>query len=240
MASVVRAPSRTQQVYSRLRSDILGGRYEPGAPLRLAELATRFDVGMSVMREALIRLAEQHLVTLLPNQGFRVTEISQTDLHNLTELRVTLEGLALRRSIEHAPVEWEGAVISAHHVLDRATYGSEDGPGTTTEWSAAHAAFHDALGSGCGNPRLIAMTHSLRDGAELYRQLASRSTVVTRDVAAEHRELMDLATTRRADEAVAALSRHLSLTTEILLRTILKDPPADLERKLESSVDSHN
>jgi DNA-binding GntR family transcriptional regulator len=223
MASMVGGQSRTQWVHAQLRNEILLGRYHPGAPLRFAELAKRYGVSMSVMRESLIRLAEQHLVTQLPNQGFRVAEISRDDLAQLTELRIALEGLALRRSIEIAPVEWEGAVISAHHVLVKTPYRSADGLGTTVEWSAAHAAFHDTLGAGCGNARLLALTHSLRDSAELYRQLASGSTTATRDVAAEHQELMDLATARKADEAVAALGRHLSLTTEILLRTVLAD-----------------
>lgn len=179
---------------------------------------------MSVIREALVRLAEQHLVVLLPNQGFRVAEISREDLINLTELRIMLEGLALRRSIEHGDMEWEAKVVSTHHVLERAELHREGEPGTTAEWSAAHAAFHDALGTACGSPRMIAMVRGLRDSSELYRQLSGAGGAeAKRDIPAEHRELMELACDRRADEAVAALERHFQRTTDLLLQAVLAE-----------------
>jgi len=212
--------SRAAHVYGELRSGIINGTHEPGTPLRLADLAATFGVSMSVVREALIRLAEQHLVTLTPNQGFRVAAVSHDDLVDLTELRVTLESLALRKSIDRGTVDWEAEVIAAHHVLERATLSARDTPGTTEEWSAAHTRFHHALGAACGNARLIGLIDNLRDGAEIYRQRSALAeSSADRDVSGEHRELMELATARRADEAAASLERHLRLTTTLLLQS---------------------
>ncbi len=212
----------TERVYGQIRSDILNGRHEPGAPLRLAALAKQFQVSAAVVREALIRLAERHLLLLAPNQGFRVAEISRADLVDITEMRILLEGLALRLSIEHGDVGWEAQVVSAHHVLDRTSFRPEDGVGASDEWSIAHAAFHEALGAGCGSYRLQQMTHLLRDSSELYRQLSLPPDLEDkRDIRAEHRELMELAVARRADEAVTALSNHFQLTTDLLLEHVL-------------------
>lgn len=226
MPTVVRGTSKTSDIHAQIRAGVLSGAYPTGSPLRLAELSARFGVSMSVIREALIRLAEQHLVTLTPNQGFRVAAISREDLIDLTGLRVLLEGRALRLSIERASVEWEALVVSTHYKLARLPLPLLTANGeAAAEWSAAHMEFHDALGSGCGSPRLIAITHMLRDGAELYRQLSTTpATPVRRDVAAEHRELMELATARQADEAVRALDRHLSTTATIVLETVLAEP----------------
>lgn len=210
--------TRVEQVYDSIRGDIVSGILKPGSPLRLAALGKKYDVSMSVVREALTRLAEHHLAVLSPNQGFRVVAISREDLTELTELRTNLECTALARAIENGDVQWEAKVVSAHHVLERATLFRADEPGSTEEWSEAHAAFHDALVSACARPRLLAMTRSLRDSAELYRQLSGTIELGQgRDIAAEHRELMELALAGRTLEAQEALRQHIQRTTDLLL-----------------------
>ena len=211
--------TRAAQIHDAIRADVLRGELPPGTPLRLAALAARYDASQSVVREALGRLAESNLAVLVPNQGFRVVEASRADLIAITELRVMIECEALRRSIEHGGVQWEAAVISAHHVLERATFMLDDSPGSTVEWSRAHAAFHVALVSACDNPRMLALTNSLRDGAEIYRQLgvnADFEELAERDIPCEHRELMELATARDL-KAVDALARHIQRTTDDLI-----------------------
>jgi len=181
---------------------------------------------MSVVREALTRLAEHNLAVLTPNQGFRVVAISRADLIELTELRINLEGIALSRSIDRGDVQWEAQVVSTHHVLERATITRSDGLGSTDEWSDAHAAFHDALVSACESPRLLSMTRSLRNSAEVYRQLSGLQAIESnRDLIAEHRELMSLATARKSAVAQAALTRHIQATTDVVLQNALAESP---------------
>lgn len=215
MVATGESSSLGQHVYREIRADILSGRIAPGTPMRLAALSKRYDVSSAVVRETLIRLAERNLLVLLPNQGFRVVDTSPEDLADITEMRALLEGLALRRSIESGDVEWEARVVAAHHILERTPFRADGGKGSTDTWSRAHAAFHEALGSGCRSPRLQQMTNLLRDSSEIYRQMSmNEDGTGGRDVAAEHRELRDLAIGRRADEAVDALHRHLQRTAD--------------------------
>lgn len=205
--------------HERIRSDILSGRLGPGQPLRLVAMADELDVSRAVVREALTLLSGEGLVTAAPNQGFRVVGLSEEDLADLTDLRVTLECRALERSIALGDVAWEGLVVSTHHVLERAPLPDPSDPAVDpVQWMRAHAAFHDALSSACGRPRLLALVRSLRDGAEVYRQWSARPGIEHgRDVVAEHRTLMELATARRTDEACAALREHLETTTRLVL-----------------------
>lgn len=225
MAAVDKVETLSHQVSVQIRSDIISGRYEPGSPLRLANLAKEFGVSMSVIREVLIRLSEQNLVSTFPNQGFKVVSISREDLEDIVDMRVHLECLAVRRSVEIGDVDWEAKIVSTHHLLERAQF--LDDLNTTLlsdEWVHAHAQFHDALGVACGSPRLLAMTRSLRDGSEIYRQLTGgQSLEGKRDVAAEHRELMQLALARDAEGLSSALERHIRLTAEAILRNHLLD-----------------
>lgn len=209
----------TSHAYAQIRRDILRGALRPGTPLRLAQLARELNVSMSVVREALTRLSEQGLVVAEPNQGFRAAALSRGDLVELTDLRVTLECLALERSIAKADVRWEAAIVASHHVLESIpTPDMTNGDDTGEEWSAAHEEFHDALGAGCQNRRLLTAVRSLRVGAEVYRQWSARFVAEEgRDIAAEHRQLMALATSRASAEASKALADHLWRTTHILL-----------------------
>jgi DNA-binding GntR family transcriptional regulator len=203
------APTRTEEVYDVIRADLLGGVLCPGQKLRMIELAERFGVSQSVVREALTRLTEQGLVVSAPQRGFRVCELSVEDITNLTETRVQIESIAMRLAIERGDVKWETTVLAAHHILERTPVTKDDG--TVNEaWAAHHRDFHRALLAGCGNTRLEAIAGSLRDGAELYRRwywvLADDHR---RDIAAEHRQLKELALARDAATAVDVLTEHI-------------------------------
>ena len=226
MSTAAASQSRAALVHDSIRADIVSGALKPGSPLRLAPLSAKYDVSMSVLREALTRLAEHNLANLAPNQGFRVVEISRSDLLELTELRTNLEGLALTESITKGDVAWEARVVSAHHVLTKVTIPREDGLGSTDEWSEAHTAFHEALVSACENRRLLAITASLRNSSELYRQLSALPVgEEQRDLVAEHEQLMLLATSRRVTDAHAALILHITRTTDAVLATTLRADP---------------
>jgi DNA-binding GntR family transcriptional regulator len=210
--------TRAEQVYASVRVDILTGRISPGAKLRLAELTDKHGCSMTVVREALTRLAEQGLVQSAPQQGFNVTPLSAADLEDLTTARCELEGLVLRHSIEHGDLAWESRVVAAHHSVDRTPMQSEIDPVLMSEdWTRAHSDFHSALLSACPNQRLFNMALSLRDAAELYRRWSVPiGHDQQRDVPDEHRALMEAALKRDASEAVRILEEHLRRTARAL------------------------
>lgn len=215
------APARslTRAVFGRIRADILAAVYEPGARLSPRVLATESNVSMSVVREALTRLAEQGLVVAEPQLGFSVVTLEMDDVRDLSALRVLIEGAALRSAVEHADVEYEARVIATHHRLARTPFHADPEALTTREeWAVAHAQFHSALLSASPSPRLRDLAGSLRETAELYRRwsgMVSREHG-RRDVAAEHRALMQAAIDRDADLAVALCSNHINTTTTLL------------------------
>lgn len=213
-----KAANLTTQAYDALRRDILSGTFAPGSPLRINSLASEREVSLSVIREALVRLSEQGLVTSSPNQGFRVVPLTVDDLTDLTQLRVDLEAMALQRAIDNGTLEWEAEIVSSHHVLASTSMFEPDSHLVRQEWAIAHERFHTALIGACGSPRLLGVIEGLNAAADVYRQWAVEPGLEKgRDVAAEHRHLMELATARRTKDAVTALRAHIELTTAILL-----------------------
>ncbi|MFE2040601.1 GntR family transcriptional regulator [Streptomyces sp. NPDC059477] len=219
MAATGGKQTLSDDVRARLRADILSGRLLPGTRLKFPVLSARYDVSVSVLREALVRLAEQGLVRSEPHQGFMVTPLSRGTLTELTEARAELEVLVLRRSVTEGDLAWESALVAAHHTLERTPYtAADDDSRVDDDWSAAHAAFHEALLSGCGNRRLLQLALGLRDEAELYRRWSQPlGDEPGRDLGAEHRALLDAALARDPQAAAAALCDHIRHTAQLLL-----------------------
>ena len=139
------------------------------------------------------------------------------DLLDLTRSRVLIETAVLRESIDHGDLEWESAVIAAHHTLQRTTYTTNEGH-LDSAWSQAHHAFHRTLLAGAGSPRLESIATELRDCSLLYQHWSiGIAHDLDRDVAAEHRTIAELAVARDSEGAVQALKEHLERTKAALL-----------------------
>jgi GntR family transcriptional regulator, carbon starvation induced regulator len=210
------ARSLTSVAFERLRADILAGELLPTERLPIQALSERYQVGATAIREALSRLVTEGLVTTVDQRGFRVTPVSRAELLDLTRTRVRVEQIALRGAIEHGDVEWESRLLSAFHRLSRTPPPTS--PERGAQWSAVHRAFHDALIDGCASAWTMRLCRLLYDSSERYRNLARQTTHDRgRDVAAEHRALMDSAMARDADGACRLLGQHFTETTEIIL-----------------------
>jgi DNA-binding GntR family transcriptional regulator len=217
--------TRHEAVFSRLRSDILTGRLQPGSKLPFSELCEHYDVSVGVLREALSRLLEQGLVRSAPQQGYFVTAISRSDLVHLTTARREIETLTLRLAIADGDTTWESEVLAAHHRLAQCPVTADDDPDRVSEeWASRHRVFHETLLIGCGNPWLTDIAADLRASAELYRRWSiPKGHERDRDIVGEHRAIMDATLARDAELASALLARHITLTTELLLETGLVD-----------------
>jgi DNA-binding GntR family transcriptional regulator len=214
------ARSLTERVYECLRADILAGRFSPGQRLRPTDLAALNGVSLNVVREALNRLAGQRLVQASPQQGFSVVQVSASDLHDLTDVRVLVETAALRRSIEHGDLAWESALVAAHHRLANTPMTDEDPDQLSDDWMRAHNAFHAATMCACGSPRLIEMAATLGESAAMYRYYSQRYDHGRRDVAGEHRAIFEATIARDADLAGRLHAEHIQRTAEIVTRAL--------------------
>jgi DNA-binding GntR family transcriptional regulator len=212
--------TRTADVYQVLRAEILNGVFEPGQRLKLVALGKRFGVSLSVVREALTRLAEQGLLVLNPQRGFSVVPLSVDDLSDLTCVRIHIECLALREAVQRGDVPWEAQIVSSHYAMERTPMQNEDGT-PNEQWSDCHRTFHQALLAACGSPRLQSIADALRESADLYRTWSgSLAGDRSRDPAAEHRRLKDLCLARDADGAAQSLAEHIERASLMLLKWV--------------------
>lgn len=213
-------------VFTLLRQDILTGRLLPGERLRAETLRQRYEVGGSPVREALMRLETEGFVVLEQNKGFRVAEVSEEHLLDLTRTRIEIEGLALKWSISKGGVEWEsGIVASMHRLASVPKHLDGEGQERNADWLRYHREFHAALVAACDSPVLLGLRNRLFDQAERYVALSISAGGEVRDDVSEHQAIMEAVLAREAELALVLNRRHIERTTKKLLLAIEEYAP---------------
>ena len=219
-------PTIAGRVEARLRHDILHGVLKPGSKLNLDRLRETLGVGLSPLREAVMRLLSEGLIDVEAQKGYSVTPISLANLDEVCDLRLELEPYALRRSIERGGIEWEAAVMGALHRLNR-TKRIADNPESQDAWEAANNAFHFALVKRCDMPLLLKMYGTLVSLNDRYRHIYLRATGIQRDVIDEHTAIAEAAVDRQADVACDLLLAHIRRSTDNLRHLIASELPGE-------------
>lgn len=106
--------TRNEWVAARLREGILSGEFAPGARLKADTLAERWRVSPTPVRESFQRLAAGGLVDIDPGRGARVAQLSPKEMVEIYSIRLLLEPLALRLSLERRTPQWEREIHAAH------------------------------------------------------------------------------------------------------------------------------
>lgn len=206
------AKTLTYLAYERLREDIVHGALRPGEKLRIEHLKKTYSVGATPLREALYQLSADGFVQVQGHRGFRVADMSSSELKDLTDLRVVLEGMALTQSLENSDDDWESRVVAAFHHLTKAeSYADPD----IQEWERRNRDFHLALVSCCDSPWLMRFHEILYDQHKRYRNVARMERGRRRDVHAEHTAIFDAALKRDIDALCKANEQHIRRTAEI-------------------------
>ena len=199
----IRVDSVADLAYERIRGYVLGGEVMPGARLGQVELAERFGISRTPVREALRRLAGEGLVDLHSNRGFRVADLGLDAVLRRLEVRAILEpGIAALAAERRTGRDLELMKVA---IADEAE--ARDG----IEAHDASRRFHIALARASGNEELVRVIESLWL-VEVGRRLLFRRSAEPdwqRTDASEHREVLAAVHEGRATDAERLMDRHV-------------------------------
>jgi DNA-binding GntR family transcriptional regulator len=219
-----RAPeTRSDWALRRLRTAILTGEFPPGTKLRAEELAERWQVSPTPLREAFQRLGGARLVEVSPQRGARVAEFTLDDAADLYALRLQLEPPALRESLRRRDTAHRAEISAALDRLEAAR--------SLEEGTEAHLAFHAALLSRCPSGWTRRIVDVLAEHAQRYVLLGAQKYRGGRGAAAEHTSLRDAALAGDVERAVAVLEEHLRGTLDSVRAALAANAPAPAPRK---------
>ncbi len=206
--------TRASAVEAELRREILSGELPPGTHLRQAEIAARFNVSTTPVREALGGLSRLGLVRHDPQRGAVVFTPTTEDVRENYELRLALEPLA-------GEIAAKSVTEDELRHLEEVIVGMRQSRGPT-EYQQLNRDFHRTIYAAAKRPRLFEIIESLRDAFEAYIQLeaAGDPDPVYLAAAHEQHEAISVAlSARSAKQSGKLLRRHLEDNREHYLRT---------------------
>jgi DNA-binding GntR family transcriptional regulator len=199
----IRVDSVADLAYERIRGFVLGGEVPPGARLGQVELAERFGISRTPVREALRRLTGEGLVDFHSNRGFRAADLGLDAVLRRMEVRSLVEPGIARLAAQRRTDE------DLQHLQE--TIASQEGSKDGISAHDASRDFHIALARASGNEELVRVLNSLWL-VEVGRRLLARRTAEPnwlRDDVREHREILTAVREGRAADAERLMAEHI-------------------------------
>ena len=224
----LRRPNLNSDASDAIRDAILSGELKPGDQIYENAWADRLSVSRTPVKIALVQLAEDGLVDLVPRKGAFVRGFSATDLRELYQVRESMEVLAVRLAAERADKDW---LAEMHDINNELLEISEKHHGHVHRFNGDTSAydrvceldtgFHDRLVLASGNrllERIMSKSHM-----QLYSirwDPLYSDDVEVGPTAVEHESIMRALEARRPDEAEAVLRAHMARVTQQIERII--------------------
>ena len=201
--------------YERLRDSILTGALRPGEVYKEMNLAQELGISRTPVREALLSLSAQGLVTFLPRKGVMINHFDRRDVEEVFEVR----GLIERGVIEKVTLmDPRPDLTRIEQTLDqqRRAIKSDD----YLTFLQADRAFHNGLTRMVGNQRLIGILDNIRDLFQVMAVEALAKAGRNEEVIEEHRKVLEAV--RSGDPALAgrAMSTHLRMSMLAVLERL--------------------
>lgn len=143
--------SQSDRALSALRTLILSGAFARGEKLSEPALSDRLGISRTPLREAMMHLHQEGLLTREDGGSARVSSYSMRDITDAIEVRGTLEGLAARLAAERGTTPEDLAIAAC--ILDTLDEALDTGRGVDFRtYVAQNAAFHDWIAQASGSP----------------------------------------------------------------------------------------
>lgn len=202
--SALQYSSKSDIVCAMLRELIISGELSGAEPLRQRDLAARFGVSQTPVREALRRLESEGLVVNDPHRGATVAESRNGIVADNSLIRAALEPLGARLAAEAITAE---QLATLRRLNDEMREETED----SGRYSALNRSFHFAIYEAAASPVLLSMMRllwqAMPDGPRVTR---GHSESVQ-----QHQELIEALATRDADRAASITEQHILSTKHL-------------------------
>ena len=181
----VRARTLVGVVQAELERQILGGRIAPGERLNEQTIADELSVSRGPVREACRGLAEIGLVTLIPNRGAFVKQLTRADAVDVYDLRAGLLGLSASLLAARMDPQISGALDGFVEDMDEAARAED-----AARFGKLNTAFHDCIVRSSGNTRLTKLYRGLVKEFQLFRvhAIVQQGSLLASNQ--EHREIV--------------------------------------------------
>ena len=207
-----------RSIHGQIRHDIVSLRLRPGERLSENELALQFGTSRAPVREALIRLAEEGFIKVLPQRGSFVTSISLAAMQRARFVREALEVAIVRRAAER------GLSPAAKAQVQATLTEQEQARRDPERFTRADDAFHRTIAEDVGIAQIWAVLEREKSQLDRVRFLSLPAITPVDDLIRQHKGIVAAIERRDADAAEAAMRGHLSEVLKIVEKLAAKHP----------------
>ena len=194
-----------QRIYQSIERQIAEEQLLPGDPVDEETLMEHFGVSRTPVREALLQLQAEGLLTSLPRGGVVVAKMSVSQLFAMWELLAELEGLCARYACERMLDEERQALQAIHEASDEIVRRDDQ-----TAWQEANMRFHECLYAAARNPYLRQEILRMRVRTQAYRKHAFGAIGRLQVSHRAHGEIVKAISANNSAAAAKAAFRHMS------------------------------
>jgi DNA-binding GntR family transcriptional regulator len=206
-----------QGLLTVLRADIRKGHFRPGARLKVGELTKRYSTSAMPVRQALVELQSQGLVSIPANRGASVRIVDEELANNLCDLRKAILGLVIRRFVERASPSDIDMLDELEDEIDAAE--------SIDDHMIANDRFFDYVFAVAGNPEAADALD--RNWSLIYPAARHFGPRDRSAISQGHRALIAAARRGDADTAVSLALQAVEATREYLVGKIRAEKAAE-------------
>ncbi|PWK61361.1 GntR family transcriptional regulator [Roseicyclus mahoneyensis] len=209
MSLEFRSLKRSDELRDELEEEILTGVLRPGKRLEEAQLADRFGVSRTPIREALLQLAANGLVEFRPRRGAIVVEIGPRQLMEMFDVMAELESMCARLAARRVTDDALEQITAAHEACLKAAAEKD-----INEYYDTNEVFHARIRQASQNEFLMEQATNLQKRLKPYRRMQLRARDRIRASLQEHQRIADAIAAGDADSAGAEMRDHVALMGE--------------------------
>ena len=200
------------KAYEQIKFDIITCAYEPGQQIAQPQLVEKYQIGITPIREALQRLAQEGFLQPIPRFGYVVTSISIPDVYQIYELRAILEPAAAYIAAKIA------AQGDLEHLIKNADFSYIPGDRQSIiDFVKNNAKFHLSVAMVTGNRRLVEAISKLLDEMARIFHLGLNFGEMSQEVRAEHLAIATAIYNRDPDKAEQTSREEIANSKERIL-----------------------
>ena len=209
---------RRHEIYAKIKEDIVMGSYGIGEQLSVDDLAAKYAVSKTPVKEALNLLQAEGLVEIVPRVGYFTAPLTLKQLQDMFELRLILEGNAVRLAAIRITPDELSRLKEMH-----GSYVMGD-VNTYLPWLRYNREFHHGIALASHNDDLAEMVGNILDRLQrVHWHVLDLIPFPPADIESHERVLVALQE-GDSDAAEEALTRHINASRDAALRKILERP----------------
>ena len=201
-----------EDIYRSIRMDIISQKLKPGQSISEDELAKKYNVSRTPIREILRRLEQEDLIKIIPNKGMIVYELTNRDIEEVLEIRLILETAAAKAAAENITEEKIKKLDKIEELMEKAV--KDDDSVLSFE---ADERLHDFILVTAGNIRVRKILYTLMGQILRIRFISGHKPGRIITTVEEHKEIIEAIKKRDHIDAEEKMKIHLMNTKELLL-----------------------